>query len=47
MRPGAVLLNFSREGVVDERRRAGRAGCRKLGAYVCDFPSPHCTATRM
>ncbi len=38
MRREAVLLNFSREGVVDDAavRRALEAGA--LGRYVCDFP---------
>jgi D-3-phosphoglycerate dehydrogenase / 2-oxoglutarate reductase len=39
MRPGAVLLNFSREGVVaDEAVKKGIAGGR-LKWYVTDFPS--------
>jgi len=38
MRPGATLLNFSRDGVVDERavNEALREG--RLHAYVTDFP---------
>jgi D-3-phosphoglycerate dehydrogenase / 2-oxoglutarate reductase len=40
MRPGAVLLNFSREGVVSETAVAEALGAEKLSAYVCDFPSP-------
>jgi D-3-phosphoglycerate dehydrogenase len=39
MRPGAVLLNFSREGVVSEPGVLGALGAKRLGAYVCDFPS--------
>ena len=39
MRPGTVLLNFSREGIVDDSAViAGIAG-KWLHAYVCDFPS--------
>ncbi len=40
MRPGAVLLNFARDAIVDERgvRHALRA--QRLKYYICDFPSP-------
>jgi len=40
-RHNAVLLNFSREGVVDEAAVLAALEARKLGSYVCDFPSPH------
>ena len=36
---GLVLLNFSREGVVDEAAVLAALGANKLGHYVCDFPS--------
>jgi len=39
VRHTAVLLNFSREGVVDEAAVLAALDARKLGAYVCDFPS--------
>jgi D-3-phosphoglycerate dehydrogenase / 2-oxoglutarate reductase len=37
--PGAVLLNFSREGVVDDSATVQALASGRLGAYVCDFPS--------
>ncbi len=38
MRAGAVLLNFSREGVVDNAAVLTSLASRHLGWYVCDFP---------
>lgn len=40
MKHGAVLLNFAREGVVDEAAVLAGLEARKLATYVCDFPSP-------
>jgi D-3-phosphoglycerate dehydrogenase len=40
MRPGAVLLNFSREGVVDNAAVVASIERKHLGGYVCDFPHP-------
>ena len=38
-RPGLTLLNFSREGVVDEEALFETLQAGKLRAYVCDFPT--------
>jgi len=38
MRPGSVLLNFSREGVVSDSAVLDALAARQLGQYVCDFP---------
>jgi D-3-phosphoglycerate dehydrogenase len=43
LRPGAVLLNFARESIVDSdavRHVLNRTQGGKLGKYVCDFPEP-------
>ena len=39
MRSGAVLLNFSRDGVVSNTAVLEALAGDKLSAYVCDFPS--------
>ena len=39
MRPGAVLLNFAREGVVDNAAAVEALDASKLHAYICDFPA--------
>src|SRR5512133_841088 len=39
MRPGAVLLNFSRDGVVSDDAVVAALAADRLGHYVCDFPS--------
>jgi D-3-phosphoglycerate dehydrogenase len=38
MRHGAVLLNFSREGIVDDDAVIAALDAGKLRQYVCDFP---------
>lgn len=39
MKKGAVLLNFSREGIVNEAAALDGLNEGRLLAYVCDFPS--------
>jgi D-3-phosphoglycerate dehydrogenase len=39
LKPGAVLLNFSREGVVDDQAIVQALASQQLGWYVCDFPN--------
>ena len=39
MRQGAVLLNFSRDGVVDDAAVVQSLDAGHLGRYVCDFPN--------
>jgi D-3-phosphoglycerate dehydrogenase len=39
MRPDAVLLNFAREGVVDNAAVIEALDADKLQAYICDFPA--------
>ncbi len=39
MRSGAVLMNFSREGVVAEAAVLAALDAKRLGWYACDFPS--------
>ncbi len=40
MRPGAVLLNFARQPIVDTHALRGALDEARLGAYVADFPVP-------
>ncbi|CAG0910086.1 unnamed protein product, partial [Darwinula stevensoni] len=39
LKDGVVLLNFARDGIVDERAVLAGLESGKIYAYVCDFPS--------
>ena len=39
MKPGAALLNFARDAIVDEIAVAAALRARRLKYYLCDFPS--------
>ena len=39
MKDGGVILNFSRDGIVDENAVVEALDAGKLYSYVCDFPS--------
>jgi D-3-phosphoglycerate dehydrogenase / 2-oxoglutarate reductase len=41
MKAGAVVLNFSRGGVVDETAILEALETGQMSKYVCDFPAPH------
>jgi D-3-phosphoglycerate dehydrogenase len=40
VKQGAVILNFAREGVVNEEAVLAALAAKKLNYYVCDFPGP-------
>ncbi|MES9851321.1 MAG: 3-phosphoglycerate dehydrogenase family protein [Candidatus Thiodiazotropha sp. L084R] len=39
MKPGSVLLNFARNGIIDDEAAVEALDSGQLYAYVCDFPS--------
>ena len=46
MKPGAVLLNFARDAIVDEAAVVEALRADKLKAYLTDFPSPTLAGVR-
>lgn len=40
IKPGAVLLNFARDAIVDSAAVLRSLDAGRLGKYVCDFPEP-------
>jgi D-3-phosphoglycerate dehydrogenase len=41
---GAILINFARGGIVDNKAALEALDSGKLGTYVCDFPTPELIA---
>ena len=39
MQPGLILLNFAREGIVDDQAVVAGIASKQIKAYICDFPS--------
>ncbi|TQV66946.1 3-phosphoglycerate dehydrogenase [Exilibacterium tricleocarpae] len=40
LRPGATLLNFARDAIVDSAAVVASLDAGQLGQYICDFPEP-------
>ncbi|ODS22797.1 3-phosphoglycerate dehydrogenase [Candidatus Endobugula sertula] len=40
IKPGAILLNFARESIVDPEAIVMAINANQLGLYICDFPEP-------
>ncbi len=40
VKPGTVLLNFARDGIVDEDAVVAALRAKRLRYYLCDFPGP-------
>ena len=45
MHDGAILLNFSRDGIVDNEAVLAALQAKRLRAYVCDFPGADAAST--
>ncbi len=39
MKDGAIILNFARDGIVDDSAVLAAINAGKVGGYVCDFPT--------
>ena len=39
LKTGVILLNFSRDGILDDAAVCRAIDAGKIGAYICDFPS--------
>ena len=46
LKPGAVLLNFAREEIVDTTAVVAALESGKLAKYIADFPTPNLIATK-